>query len=104
MMSEPLILHRRSQNLIAARLGLGVYAFLKYEVKGGKMYIKSTYTPPEFRGRGLATRLTEEAVRLARETGLKVVPECSFAVRFFKKRRELWSLLAPEALDAVRGS
>lgn len=76
MMSEPLILHRRSQNLIAARLGPGVFA----------------------------TRLTKEGVRLAREMELKVVPECSFTVRFFRKRRDLWDLLAPEAFDIISGS
>ncbi|MCD6357374.1 MAG: N-acetyltransferase, partial [Thermoproteales archaeon] len=60
-----------------------------------------TYTPPEFRGRGIATRLTEHVIRWAEEGGLGIVPVCSFAVAFFRKHRELRHLLDEEGLKAL---
>ena len=103
MSEEPRILHRPKQNMFLARLAPGKYAFVGYEVRGGKLYITKTYTPPEFRGRGIATRLTEHVVRWAEERGLGIVPICSFAVAFFKKHKELRHLLDEEGLKAVEG-
>ncbi|RLE99290.1 MAG: GNAT family N-acetyltransferase [Thermoprotei archaeon] len=101
-MSEELrILHRPRQNMFLARLAPGKYAFVGYEVRGGKLYITKTYTPPEFRGRGIATRLTEHVVRWAEEGGLKIVPVCSFAAAFFRKHKELRRLLDEEGLRAL---
>lgn len=84
-------------------LAPGTSAFLDYELRESKMHITKTYTPPEFRGRGIATYLIEYAVNWAKEHGYKVVPVCSFAIEFFKRRKELWELLDDEGLRAVRG-
>ncbi|MCS7104546.1 MAG: N-acetyltransferase [Thermofilaceae archaeon] len=95
------VLHRPEQGKFLIRLAPGVYAFLGYELRENKMYITTTYTPPEHRGQGLATRLVEHAVAWAKEQGYKVVPVCSFAVNFFKKNRELISLVDEDALKAI---
>lgn len=50
--------------------------------------IKSTYTPPEFRGKGIATRLMKRAVEWAKENNFRVVPLCSFAAHYFEKHAE----------------
>ena len=90
------VIHRPDLGKFLIRLAPGVYAFLKYELTNGKMIILATYTPPEFRGRGIATLLTEHAVNWARDLGYKIVPQCSFAVAFFKKRKDLQYLLDDE--------
>ncbi|RLF02247.1 MAG: N-acetyltransferase [Thermoprotei archaeon] len=96
-----MILHRPKQNMFLARLAPGRYAFVGYEIREGKLYITKAYTPPEFRGRGIATRLTEHVVRWAEEGELKIVPVCSFAVAYFKKHKELRHLLDEEGLKAI---
>ncbi|RLE70747.1 MAG: hypothetical protein DRJ43_01335 [Thermoprotei archaeon] len=95
------VLHRPDQRMFLIRLEPGSYAFVKYEVVGNKLYITRTYTPEKFRGGGLASRLTERVVLWAKERGFKVVPVCSFAISFFKKRRDLHYLLDEEALETL---
>ena len=94
MSSEELKVHHRpSQRMFLARLAPGKYAFIEYELKENKVFITKTYTPPEFRGRGIASRLMQHVIKWARDGGYKVVPICSFAVYFFKKHPQYSDLL-----------
>jgi predicted GNAT family acetyltransferase len=72
----------------------GLKAYLTYRVEQGKMYLISTYTPPQHRGKGVAKKLVEKALEIARNRGLKVVPICSYATYYFLKNKE-----AREVLD-----
>jgi predicted GNAT family acetyltransferase len=56
--------------------------------------IDHTYTPPEFRGRDIALRLITAGIADARARGLKVRPECSYAVIQFRRHPEWGDLLA----------
>ena len=56
--------------------------------------IDHTYTPPEFRGQNIAFRMIDRAIADARANGLKIKPECSYAVVQFKRHREWADLLA----------
>jgi predicted GNAT family acetyltransferase len=56
--------------------------------------IDHTYTPPEFRGRDIALRLITAGIADARARGLKVRPECSYAVIQFRRHPEWSDLLA----------
>lgn len=58
------------------------------------MYLISTYTPPQHRGKGAARMLVDRAVEVARERGLEIVPICSYATHYFIKNRELRGVLA----------
>lgn len=71
-------------------------AFLKYLLKEGKMYILSTYTPAEYRGMGIASRLMDEAVKFATKNNLKIVPVCSYAQHYVSKHPELRKMLEKE--------
>ena len=88
------VLHRPHLKKFLIRLAPGKYAYLGYDIKEGKLYIESTYTPPEFRGRGIARRLVLEAIKYAEENNLKIVSICSYAVRFFEKNPEYERILA----------
>ncbi|MEM3506599.1 MAG: GNAT family N-acetyltransferase [Candidatus Bathyarchaeia archaeon] len=77
------ILHRPGLFLI--RLDRGVYAYLKYRLNRKIMYIESTYTPGQFRGKGLAAKLMEEAISYAKNQGLEIVPLCSYAKHYLNK-------------------
>jgi predicted GNAT family acetyltransferase len=69
-------------------------AVVKYRLKNGEIYVLSTYTPPEHRGKGVAEKLMEEVVRFAIRKNLKIVPACSYAQHYFEKHPELKELLA----------
>jgi uncharacterized protein len=56
--------------------------------------IDHTYTPPEFRGRNIAARLMDRAIADARHDGLKITPECSYAVVQFRRHPDWADLLA----------
>ena len=92
------VVHEPERSRFAVHLAPGAYAFLKYEIRGKTVYIKTVYTPPEFRGRGVATRLMETALKWVEENGYKVVPVCSFAASFFEKHPEWRRLLDESAL------
>ena len=85
---------RRTADKFLIRLGPGKYAYLKYHLEGGTMYIDATFTPKEYRGRGLAAELTKAAIEYARENSLKIVPNCSYAKDYFEKHPEYRDILA----------
>jgi predicted GNAT family acetyltransferase len=71
-------------------------AWLKYEIEDGMMKLIQTYTPPEFRGRGLARLLVEKAIEVAKERNLKIYPICSYSVYYFLKYPEKREFLVEE--------
>ncbi|ADV65233.1 GNAT family N-acetyltransferase [Desulfurococcus mucosus] len=88
-----------TSTVIYARLPDGSKAYIKYSVEGGVMKLISTYTPPQFRGRGIAGRLMEYALKLARENNWLVEPICSYAVYYFMKNPGVRDVL----LEKYRG-
>lgn len=77
------------------RLPGGLEAEMTYRKIGTSVIaIDHTYTPPEFRGRDIALRMITAGITDAREKGLKVRPECSYAVVQFKRHPEWSDLLS----------
>ena len=85
---------RRAADKFLIRLAPGKYAYLKYRLEGGTMYIDAMFTPEEHRGRGLAAELTKAAIEYARENALKIAPNCSYAESYFENHLEYRDLLA----------
>jgi uncharacterized protein len=56
--------------------------------------IDHTYTPPQFRGRNIAAMLMERGIADARRDGIKIQPECSYAVVQFQRHKDWADLLA----------
>ena len=56
--------------------------------------IDHTYTPPQFRGRNIAAMLMDRAIADARRDGIKIQPECSYAVVQFQRHKDWADLLA----------
>ena len=69
-------------------------AYINFRVEDNKMSIDHTIVKKELEGQGIAGKLTDKAVEYAKENGYKIVPICSYAVRYFEKRPELKDLLA----------
>lgn len=94
MSEEVKVIHRPQLNKFLIRLGRGKYAFVEYEVKKDLLYVTKAYTPEEFRGRGIASKIMVELIKYAKRKGFKIVPICSFAKYFFKKHREYKHLIS----------
>jgi len=74
----------------------GSKAFIRYVVEDHVMKLLETYTPPQHRGKGVARKLMEYAIKLARENNWLIEPICSYAIYFFIKNPELKELLIPK--------
>lgn len=91
---------KHTSAVIYARLPDGSKAYIKYAVEDGRMEIISTYTPPKYRGRGIASKLMGYAVKLARDKGLLIEPICSYSIHYMLKHPEHRDLLVPELRSA----
>lgn len=63
------------------------------EVSEGTVVIDHTFVDDTLRGQGIAGELVEAAAEQLSERGMKVIPACSYAVRWFQKHPEYQKLL-----------
>ncbi len=60
-------------------------AHLDYRLGGEAIRIVHTEVPPAIGGRGVAGALMRSALAHARAEGLKVVPECEYAIAYLER-------------------
>lgn len=72
----------------------GHAAHLDYVEDGGRLTITHTIVPPEIGGRGIAGELVRAALEYARDAGLKVEPQCSYADAWMRRHPEYGALRA----------
>jgi len=87
---------KHTSSVIYTKLPDGSKAYIAYEVKERVMRILETYTPTRYRGRGVASKLMEYAVKLAVNNEWLIEPICSYAIYYFIKRPELRERLVHE--------
>ncbi|MBM5804688.1 MAG: N-acetyltransferase [Candidatus Verstraetearchaeota archaeon] len=80
-------------NAIVIKLDERASANIMFHIEGNRMYLDSTYTPEEYRGRGVGGELVKASMKYAREHGLLIVPVCTFAVEYFKRHPEYGNML-----------
>ena len=88
------VVHREKSNWFFIKLGRGKAAYIKYTRIGSAISIDHTYTPEEYRGRGIAKRLMLAVIDYAKQNNLKIIPNCSYAQYFFQKHPEYTDLVA----------
>ncbi|MDB6076649.1 MAG: N-acetyltransferase [Akkermansiaceae bacterium] len=71
----------------------GKLAFADYTLSAGVLVIPHVETDPALRGQGVAGRLMESVLDLARQRGLKVRPICSYAVAYILRHPQYQDLL-----------
>lgn len=84
---------KHTSQVIYLTLPSGDKAYLKYSVEGGVMKLIETYTPLEFRGKGIAAMLVNYAVDLARRNNWLIEPVCSYSIYYFMKNKDLREIL-----------
>jgi len=87
---------RHTSQVIYAVLPDRSKAFLKYTVENGVMKLLETYTPQQYRGRGIGAQLVKYAVDLARRNNWLIMPVCSYTIYFFMKNPEYRSILVSD--------
>lgn len=79
----------------------GQVAFGAYTLEGDVIAFEHTFVPEDLRGRGLATRLVESGLSMARAEGLSVIPQCPFFADYMRAHPETHDQLAPEGRALV---
>jgi uncharacterized protein len=72
----------------------GVTAVANYTLADGVITFTHTETPPQARGRGMASRLVEGALQASRARGLRVLPQCSFVRAYLDRHPQFADLVA----------
>jgi len=79
---------KRESNIFYVEIEEGKRAYHRFKVEGDIMIMQSTYTPPEYRGLGIAGRIVGEVLKYAGKIGVKkLIVECSYVKRWIEKRR-----------------
>jgi len=71
----------------------GAEAYLRYQQKGELIYLIHTEVPEELEGQGIGSALAKTGLEYARESGLRVIPLCSFVQSYLKRHPEYQELL-----------
>ena len=70
-------------------------AVIHYREAGGRILdFDHTFVPVALRGGGVASQLTQHALRYAREHGFKVIASCPFVAAYIERHPEQRDLLA----------
>ncbi len=72
----------------------GQQGYVEYERHGDRLVLTHTVVPPAIGGRGIAGELVKATLDFARNEGLKVVPQCSYAAGWIDKHPEYADLVA----------
>ncbi len=67
-------------------------AFLAYDRQGSRILMQHTEVPKEFEGKGVGAKLVKFALDAAKETGMTVVPNCSFVAVYIARHPEYQSV------------
>lgn len=86
--------HNEAAQYYAFDLGDDSRTVIEYERCGDVCHLTHTYVPESHQGEGLAAALTEAVLSDLRDRGLRVVPECSYAITYIRRHPEWASLVA----------
>jgi predicted GNAT family acetyltransferase len=71
----------------------GQLSVCEYQLEGDRMIITHTFVPPQLRGRGIAQKLVEAALKNAMTEKRRVMPACSYVSAFIARHREYQGLV-----------
>lgn len=65
----------------------GQKCFVQYTIHPGALEFTHTFVPATLRGRGIAKQLYDAAAAYLKEHGLKAIPTCSYAAKYFAEHQ-----------------
>jgi uncharacterized protein len=72
----------------------GHTAFIAYRRAPGVIALTHAEVPTEIEGRGVGSQMARAVLDAIRDTGEKVIPQCSFVEAFFRRNPEYQDLLS----------
>lgn len=78
-----------------ARVGAALAGWVDYRRMGTRLVAIHTEVPPEFGGRGIASRLVRHVIAEARGAGERISPLCPLFAAHFERHPEDADVLAP---------
>lgn len=72
----------------------GLRCVIDYREADGVMHVFHTEVPPALEGRGIAAAMVRYALAHARESGLKIDPQCSYVRVYMQRHAETHDLRA----------
>jgi len=93
--SQLALTHNQDESRFEAAIG-EERALVEYELRDGVYAITETFTPPAFRGYGVAAKLTQFALDTIRAEGGRVLPVCPYAITYIERHPQVQDLLAGE--------
>lgn len=72
----------------------GAIAKVMYSMRGNIVYLNYALVPAKLRGQGIGGQMMEEVLSYAEDRELKVIPICSYTVRYIEMHPK-WKTLLP---------
>jgi len=99
---EPKVVHEEQNKRYEILLGEDRVGLMDYSLAPGEIHLVHTEVDPEHQGKNLAAILLRESLADIRTKGThKVVPVCSYTVRYMEKHPETQDLLLNPIEDAI---
>jgi len=77
------------EGLFYVEIEQGKRAYHRFKIEGKTMKMQSTYTPPEYRGLGIASRIIDAAIKYAKQREIKkLIVECSYVEKWIKNNSD----------------
>ena len=83
----------REESKVSLNINNNELAYMKYDLNDNILKIIHTYVSDALRGQGIAGKLINEVINICKENNYKIVPICSYAVKFFEKNTQYNDLL-----------
>jgi predicted GNAT family acetyltransferase len=100
--STPNVVHEPAAHRYAIFIGNEEVGYLEYSQMVNEIHFTHTFVNPAHQGKNLASILTKFALDDVRTEGKhKVVPVCSYTVRYMEKHPETQDLLLNPIEDAI---
>jgi predicted GNAT family acetyltransferase len=70
-------------------------ARVTYHLRGDILTLLHTEVPPEYKGQGIAEKLTHDVFEEAKAHGWKIAPSCPYAALYVKRHPEVEPMTVP---------
>ena len=88
-----MIFQHEANRIFATSPSGSTLAEVTFPASGGVADINHTFVDPSLRGQGMADKLLSSAVTQIRSDGLKALPTCPYAIKWFQEHPEHSDLL-----------
>ena len=90
------VIHNAAENRFEAWID-GHLSKLDYMMDDSTIVMTHVGVHPEYRGKGVAGRITQVALEYAKEKSLRVIPMCPYVAAYIRRNPQYMDLIKPHA-------